>query len=529
MAHSLSIKSTPKAQREHIEMADTKSEKLEPVLTNTDDERLAQLGHVQELRRDFSIWSLGSLCLCLMATWEALSTVIATALMTGGAPCLFWNFLASIICTVAIACSLGEIASIYPTAGGQYHWVAALSPPSTRSVAAWFSGWINVGGQIVLTASAAFAAGLQTQALIILNSDTYAPERWQGLLFYWAILLYGAALNIWGSRLLPTANLLSGVLHIAGFLTILIVLGVMSPKNTSDFVFLEVTNSSGWSNDGISWLVGLLSAVYPLLGYDAACHLAEEMPNAARNVPLAMVGSVSVNGILGLGYCIMLLFSTGPLEELLSTPTGFPFMQIFLNATKSHAGATILSLVIIMIAIAATAAGITSTSRTVWAFARDKATPCSTYISHVNKSSQIPVRAVIIITILQMLLGFIYLGNSTAFNAILSMAILGLYASYLIPIVYFMVFGRPRLASHEWGPFRMPKTLGLAMNTLSCVWLILAMIFSTFPTVMPVTPQNMNYSSVVMVGWVVIGAIYYFIWGSAKFEVPVVTNEARGF
>ena len=45
----------------------------------------------QELRQDFSVWSLASLCLCLMATWEALSTVVATALTNGGAPCLFYN------------------------------------------------------------------------------------------------------------------------------------------------------------------------------------------------------------------------------------------------------------------------------------------------------------------------------------------------------------------------------------------------------------------------------------------------------
>lgn len=62
----------------------------------------------------------------------------------------------------------------------------------------------------MLTASAAFAAGLQLQALIILNNESYVPARWQGLLFYWLILLYAAAVNIWGSRMLPTVNLFSG-------------------------------------------------------------------------------------------------------------------------------------------------------------------------------------------------------------------------------------------------------------------------------------------------------------------------------
>jgi choline transport protein len=320
-----------------------------------------------------------------------------------------------------------------------------------------------------------------------------------------------------------------GVLHLSGFIAIVVTLGVMAPKNTSSFVFTEVSNSSGWSSDGIAWLVGLLSSVYPLLGYDAACHLAEEMPHASRNVPIAMVGSVTVNGILGIGYCIMLLFSTGTLDVLLATPTGFPFMQIFFDATKSAAGATVMSLIITCTAIAATVAGVTSTSRTTWAFARDKATPFDRYFAYVDQSSHIPVRAVVLITILQMLLGFIYLGNSTAFNAILSMSILGMYTSYLIPIVYFMVYGRPKLARHEYGFFKMPNALGLGLNLVSCAWLVLCIVFSTFPTIMPVTPQNMNYSTVVMGGWVVLGGIYYVVLGRKKFEVPIVDHEARGF
>lgn len=59
--------------------------------TTTDDARLAEMGHVQELNRSFSVWSLACLCLCLMATWEALGSVLALALLSGGAPCLFYN------------------------------------------------------------------------------------------------------------------------------------------------------------------------------------------------------------------------------------------------------------------------------------------------------------------------------------------------------------------------------------------------------------------------------------------------------
>ncbi|KAF5708516.1 amino acid transporter [Fusarium mundagurra] len=475
-------------------------------VSSDDALRLAQLGHTQELRRQYSLFSLCALCVCLMATWEALSSVVATALITGGAPCLFYNYMFN----------------LHREFSWRNRFDLSYSWSSIRSTASWITGWVSIGGQVVLTSSAAFAAGLQMQALIIVNNETYVPERWQGMLFYWLVLVYALALNIWGDRLLPHINTVSGAIHVIGFVTIVVVLGVMAPKNSASFVFTEVTNSSGWANDGVSWLVGLLSAVYPFLGYDAACHLAEEMPHASRNVPLAMVGSVAINGLMGLVYCIIFLFSTGPLEKLLATPTGFPFMQIFLDATKSRAGCTVLSFIITCTAIAATVAGTTSTSRTLWAFARDKSTPFDKQLSKVDKRLQIPVYAVVVVIVLQMLLGLIYLGNTTAFNAILSMSIIGMYVSYAFPIVA-MLFARKSIqTSNGFGPFKLGGIAGPAANVISLIWITVVVIFSTFPSAMPVTPQNMNYSIVVLSGWLFSGIAYYVFRGKYKFEVPVV-------
>ena len=73
----------------HSKRDTTTTNDLHPI--TTDDALLAELGHVPELKREFSIWSLASLCLCLMATWEATGSVLALALLSGGAPCLFYN------------------------------------------------------------------------------------------------------------------------------------------------------------------------------------------------------------------------------------------------------------------------------------------------------------------------------------------------------------------------------------------------------------------------------------------------------
>lgn len=236
-----------------------------------------------------------------------------------------------------------------------------------------------------------------------------------------------------------------------------------------------------------------------------------------------MVGSVVVNGVIGVAYCVVLLFSISSLDDILTTPTGFPFMQIYLDATKSRAGATVMSLLLIIIAATANVACVTSASRTAWAFARDKALPFDKIFCRVSKKHQVPSNAVTLVTATQALLGFIYLGNTAAFNAILSMAIIGLYLSYTLPIVYMLLYGRRQGSAHHSGPFRLAKPLGITLNVIGIMWMTLVVIFSTFPGTMPVTPENMNYSSVVMVGWLIGGFLYYVARGKKKYEVPHVS------
>lgn len=251
------------------------------------------------------------------------------------------------------------------------------------------------------------------------------------------------------------------------------------------------------------------------------------MPKPSRNVPLAMIGSVVINGVIGLVYAIVLLFSLGDLESLLLSKTGFPFMQLFLNITGSPGGASVLALCITLIAMAANAACVTSTSRTAWAFARDSGLPASRFFAEVSPTLKVPVRMVLVVGFLQMLLGLIYLGSSTAFNAVLSMAILGMYASYLSPIVFMLIYGRRRLApivrGLGSGSFNLGPRWGPVVNIAAILWLIIAMVFSTFPTVQPVTPENMNYCIVVTMGWMLIGGLYYYLLGGKKrFTGPVV-------
>jgi hypothetical protein len=81
----------PFSQRNMDVTVESDSKVIHPEKPLSDEEQLVALGHVQELRREFSLWSIVCLQISLMGTWEALSSVVATALTNGGAPCLFYN------------------------------------------------------------------------------------------------------------------------------------------------------------------------------------------------------------------------------------------------------------------------------------------------------------------------------------------------------------------------------------------------------------------------------------------------------
>jgi choline transport protein len=236
-----------------------------------------------------------------------------------------------------------------------------------------------------------------------------------------------------------------------------------------------------------------------------------------------MVGSILANGVLGFIYCLILLFGLGDLDSLLQSATGFPFMQLNLNVTASRAGAIVMSLIPTIIATLATAAGLASTSRTFWAFARDDAVPAPRFWSHVDKRLKIPVRMILLVFLLQLLLGFIYLGSTTAFNAVLSMAVLGMYLSYALPIVYMLFYGRGT-DKVQPAPFRMGHKTGAVVNVVALCWLVLAMFFSTWPNFYPVQADTMNYSTVVMVGWLVVGLGFYVVRGRKIYNGPNTEN-----
>ena len=112
------------------------------------------------------------------------------------------------------------------------------------------------------TASGPFLVGTLIQACAIVMYPNYAPTNWQGTLMVIAVTIVVWFLNIWGSRAMPLIQNLMLVIHVFGFLAIIIVLWVLAPRNTAKATFTQFTNDGGWNSMGLSLMIGQVSAIY---------------------------------------------------------------------------------------------------------------------------------------------------------------------------------------------------------------------------------------------------------------------------
>jgi choline transport protein len=317
-------------------------EKTQTTLTYGDDTQLAALGHLRELNRSFSPLSMLGLCFAILNSWTALAASLSLALSSGGPSSVIWGLVTAGVCNLALAASLAEFLSAYPTAGGQYHWVAVISWKKWVPILSWVTGWINVSGWIALVASGGLLGSQLILGVISLMNPAYEPQRWHQFLIYIGYNVIAFLINTYLTRILPTITKAALFWSIAGFVVISItVLACASPNySPPDFVFKEFINETGWP-DGIAWLLGLLQAGLGLTGFDAVAHMIEEIPNAAVEGPKIMIACVAIGVFTGFVFLTVLLFVAGDVQEVINSAAG-PMLAILYNATGSKAGSICL-------------------------------------------------------------------------------------------------------------------------------------------------------------------------------------------
>lgn len=237
--------------------------------TQNDNNDMVRMGKVQELRRNYHSLSALAFTVIIQGAWEVLLTATTQGLVDGGPAGLIWSYVWTFIGFSFVVASLAEMASIAPTAGGQYHWVSEFSPPSVQKPFSFFIGWMSTLSWQAGTASGPYLVGTLIQSCAIVVYPEYAPTGWQGTLMVIGIALLVWVLNVYGANLMPLLQNLMMVLHLVGFFVIIIILWVRAPRATTKATFTEFTNDGGWNSIGLALMVGQISAIYACIGKQA--------------------------------------------------------------------------------------------------------------------------------------------------------------------------------------------------------------------------------------------------------------------
>ncbi|KAI8082772.1 amino acid/polyamine transporter I [Halteromyces radiatus] len=483
----------------------------------TEEEIMASFGYKQEMNKTMSTISNFSIAFGCCSILSGLTPMWGDIMLMGGSVAVIWGWILVSIFTFGVGLSLAEICSAYPVTGGLYIWVSRLAPPEWVPLACWVTGYCNWLGLTVAITSADLGLAQFLASVISIHNPEYNVDiYWQYGIFLVICFVHGL-INSISVKYNGFFNQTSLYWHIIGTLLIIIVALILTPnKASAKWVFTFFENDTGFSSNGYAFLLGLLQSQYTLSGFDSAAQMSEETVNASKNAPKGILYAIGTAAITGFAFMVSVNFCVQDFQQQIVNTTTSPQMtQVFLDGVGYSW--TIVFTVIIMGAMFFSGSALTlGSSRMVFAFARDGATPFSDYLSRINPITKTPIYAVWANIIFAMVIGLLYIVNTTAFNAIVSVNTIASSLAYLIPIALRLTVAR---STFKRGPFHM-GSLSNIINFISCCWIIFTSILFVCPTEYPVTALNMNYSSVIFVFVIGTSVLYYHFRAKSWFHGP---------
>lgn len=488
-------------------------------VVENDEEDLARMGYKQELKRELGLMQNFGVSFSIISVVTGMSSLFLFGLNTGGPAVMVWGWIVVSIFTMLVGLAMAEVCSAHPTSGGPYFWAAMLSKPQHAAMASWICGWFNLLGQVAVTTGISFACASFLSTVCTFKTD-FVPTSKTQIGVYAAVLVAQGLINTFGVHILHYLNNISVWWHALGTFSLVIAILAKAPTHQSaEFVFTQfIDGTGGWgerASHAYVVVIGTLMAQYTLTGFDASAHMTEETRNAAMSGSIGIVMAIGVSAILGWYLLLGLLFSIQDLDATVNSATGQPVAQIFLDTVGTD-GAIVLMVIIIGCMFFCGTFSITSNSRMMYAFARDGGIPGSKFFAVVSTKWKSPIRTVWLACTLSFILGLPSLGSTVAFSAATSIATIGLYISYGIPVAL-RVINRENFVR---GPFHL-GSFSYPVAISAVLWIMFISIAFILPQVDPVDSQTFNYS-IVAVGIVLTYSFgYWFLSARKWFTGPV--------
>jgi amino acid transporter len=451
---------------------------------DVDRRQLHGFGYAQQLFRDMGGFSNFAISFSIISILTGAVTLYGYGLNAGGPLVMTLGWPLVTVFTLSVAAGLAQLASAFPTAGAMYHWASILGGPGWG----WFTAWFNFTGQFAILAGISFGCAEFMTPLLGLEA-TYANK----LIVYAAILFSQGLFNHIGIRLVARLNDFSAWYHMLGGAILVGALFFFAPKQPTSFLlksgFTTLPYPYWWA-----FLLGLLQAQWTYTGYDASAHITEETVDPSRNAPWGLFNSVAISAVFGY---VMLLAVTLSIQDLpIAAAAANPFIHIIETALGTTFGRIILWMVTLAMWFCGLSS-VTSNSRMIFAFARDRGMPASQIWSRISTTYRSPAPAIW----LAIGVAFLIAVYSRAYSVIVSISTIGLYISYGIPILLGLVAQHNGKWNHR-GPWNLGKW-SMPNAAVAVLWI-------AFITVLFVAPPN-ELTGYTFAGLTFFLITYYFI------------------
>lgn len=453
------------------------------------------------LKREFTLWSAFAFAFAFISPIVALYGIFGLAYSTAG-PSFWWNFLIVFGGQLLVATVFAELVSRWPIEGSIYQWSRRLLGQGYG----WAAGWVYIWTLVVaMSAVSMFAAGFVAN---VFGWDLTADQQ---ALVAWVILMLGTAANIAGRlvlRILMTGSIIAEIVGSIGLGVWLI----LFHRENSVTVLTDGFSTEGFLSISGPFLIAMAFVGWSFVGFESAGSIAEEVHHPRRNLPKAVIFSISFIALIVMFSALSIILA---IPEEIAANSADPVYDTL--AFHLGSGAAKLAEVLFTIGFLASFLALqTSASRLIWSYARDRALPAPHLLAKLTRGQKQPVSALVVATTIGTLIIVLSRLAPDFYTLMLNFTSGGFYLAFLFPLVANLVV---RLRG-EWQPG--PFTLGRASMTLS----VLAVLWATFQFLNIAWPRNfypdspfLNWSVwLAVLGLAVAGGLIY---GSRKNDITI--------
>ena len=482
-----------------------------------DEKELQRLGYTPELARPLSWFGNFAFPFTIINLVAGVFTGFGLSMGAGGPSVQVWGWIAVSLLVLTVAAAMAELAAVWPIAGGPYFWSYFLARRHRRA-AAWFTGWLNFGGQAAGTAAADFACAGFVNILLSLQWTGYRPTKLSTLGICALILAVHALINTLPVGTVGRVNQVSVWFLLLGGLLIVVSLAVAPAHHQSlSFVLGHVENDTGFSFGPYAAGIGLLSVSWVFTGIDASAHMSEETVDATRSAPKAMVRSVAFSALAGFPLVLALIWAERDYAGELSAT--FPPAKIVMDAIPSAALAKALLGIATLALFSAGLSNMASNSRLIFALSRDGGPIPGTRFWHRVNRRGTPVRAVWLAAGLPFLLVLPSLINNVTFNAVASVNVIGLFGAYVFP-VYLKLRNEAAFPRGHWRLGRYSRPIGITAVT----WVAISSLLFLAPESYPINRSNFNYAPLAFAALLLIAALWWLASARKRYQGPPMSK-----